>query len=91
MNPKQLANAKTNPQGSASSRTSVSPPTPATTSSNASAFRDVRAPAAASTTTPRNSMAPTVESGSRSTGEVEQGVHYREVDTECHEDATVRT
>ena len=41
--------------------------TPAVVSASAPALRQVRAPAAARITVPRNSIAPTVDSGSRST------------------------
>ena len=41
--------------------------TPAVVSARPPALRQVRAPAAARTTVPRNSIAPTVDSGSRST------------------------
>jgi hypothetical protein len=41
--------------------------TPAVVSTRAPALRRVRAPAAARITVPRNSIAPTVDSGSRST------------------------
>ena len=67
MKPAQLANAKTKPSGSPASRTSVRAATPPTASASASRLRRVRAPAAARTTVPRNSIAPTVDSGSRST------------------------
>jgi hypothetical protein len=41
--------------------------TPAVVTARAAALRTVRAPAAARITVPRNSIAPTVDSGSRST------------------------
>ena len=64
---RQLANANTNPHGSPDSRTFVSTATPVTATIRAAMLRRVRAPSAARTTIPRNSTAPTVESGSRST------------------------
>ena len=67
MKPTQSPNANTKPSGWAVSRNAVSAATPATVSVRAAALRRVRAPAAASTTVPRNSMAPTVASGSRAT------------------------
>ena len=66
MKPRQLAKANANPTGSPASRMAVSVATPPTARARASRLRRVRAPAAASTTVPRNSMAPTVASGSRS-------------------------
>ena len=67
MKPAQLAKAKTNPNGSPEIRALVSATTPATASASAATFRLVRAPTAASTMMPRNSIAPTVASGIRST------------------------
>jgi len=67
MKPAQLPNANTNPSGSAVSRIAVSVATPPIVSARAATFRGVRAPAAASAIVPRNSIAPTVASGSRAT------------------------
>ena len=67
MNSAQFAKAKTNPSGCPVTRTAVMAATPAVVSRRATALRGVRAPAAASSTGPRNSIAPTVDSGSRST------------------------
>ena len=61
----QLPNANTNPSGWAASWITVSNATPPTVRARAAALRRVRAPAAASTIVPRNSIAPTVASGSR--------------------------
>ena len=59
--------AKTNPSGCPVIRIAVIAATPAVVSASAPALRAVRAPAAASITVPGNSIAPTVDSGSRST------------------------
>ena len=67
MNSTQFANANTNPSGWPPSRIAVISATPVTVSASAPALRRVRAPAAASTMVPRNSIAPTVDSGNRST------------------------
>jgi hypothetical protein len=67
MNSPQLAKAKTNPSGCPVTRIAVMAAAPAVVSASAPALRAVRAPAAASITVPRNSIAPTVDSGSRST------------------------
>ena len=67
MNSAQLANAKTNPSGWPVMRIAVMVATPAVVSASAPALRAVRAPAAARITVPRNSIAPTVDSGSRAT------------------------
>ena len=67
MNSAQLAKAKTNPSGCPVSRIAVMAATPAVVSARAAALRGVRDPAAARITVPRNSIAPTVDSGSRST------------------------
>jgi hypothetical protein len=67
MNSAQLANAKTNPSGWPANLTTVIRATPPTVSASAPALRRVRAPAAARTMVPRNSIVPTVASGSRST------------------------
>ena len=67
MNSAQLPNANANPSGCPAMRMPVIVATPATASARAAALRLVLAPRAASSTVPRNSMAPTVASGSRST------------------------
>ena len=67
MNSAQLANAKANPSGCPVNRIAVTAATPAVVSARAAALRGVRAPAAARSTGPPNSIAPTVDSGSRST------------------------
>jgi hypothetical protein len=67
MNSTQLPNAHTNPSGCPSRRIAVIVATPAMVSASATALRQVRVPMTASSTVPRNSMAPTVDSGSRST------------------------
>ena len=67
MNSAQLANAKAKPSGAAEMLNVVMVATPAVVSVSAPALRQVRTPAAARITVPRNSMAPTVDSGSRST------------------------
>jgi hypothetical protein len=67
MNSAQLANAKAKPSGWPASRITVIVMTPAVVSARAAALRAVRAPAAARITVPPNSIAPTVDSGSRST------------------------
>lgn len=67
MNSAQLANAKANPSGCPASLIAVTAVTPAVVSARAAALRRVRAPAAARITVPRNSIAPTVDSGSRPT------------------------
>jgi len=67
MNRAQLANANTKPSGWPPSRIAVTAATPAVVRASAPALRQVRAPAAARTTVPRNSIALTVDSGSRAT------------------------
>ena len=67
MNSAQFAKAKTNPSGWPVMRTAVMAATPPVVRMRARALRGVRAPAAARMTVPRNSIAPTVDSGSRST------------------------
>ena len=67
MNSAQLANAKAKPSGWPARRAAVMVITPAVVSVRAAALRAVRAPAAARITVPQNSIAPTVDSGSRST------------------------
>jgi hypothetical protein len=67
MNSAQLANAKTNPSGRPVTRIAVMVITPAVVRARAPALRRVRVPAAARATVPPNSIAPTVDSGSRST------------------------
>jgi hypothetical protein len=59
-----LAKANARPSGSPAICTSVSTYTPATASVSATPLRALRTPTAASTITPRNSMAATVPSGS---------------------------
>ena len=67
MNSAQFTKAKTNPSGCPVTRIAVMAATPAVVRMSAAALRGVRAPAAARITVPRNSIAPTVDSGSRST------------------------
>ena len=67
MNSAQLAKAKTKPSGWPVMRIEAMVTTPAVVSTRAPVLRRVRAPAAARITVPRNSIAPTVDSGSRST------------------------
>lgn len=67
MNSAQLAKAKANPSGCPVRRIAVMVATPAVVSPRAPALRTVRAPAAARITVPRNSIALTVDRGSRST------------------------
>jgi hypothetical protein len=67
MNSVQFANAKTKPRGCPVTRIEVIVTTPAVVSTRAPALRQVLAPPAARSTVPRNSMAPTVDSGSRAT------------------------
>lgn len=67
MNNAQLANANANPSGWPASLTAVIAATPAVVSTTAVILRPVRAPAAARSTVPPNSIAPTVASGNRAT------------------------
>ncbi|HZR48442.1 MAG TPA: hypothetical protein VFB06_02890 [Streptosporangiaceae bacterium] len=67
INSTQLPKANTNPSGWPVSRIDVTSATPPVVSTRATAFRPVRVPMIARSTVPRNSMAPTVDSGRRST------------------------
>ena len=65
MNNAQLANANTKPRGSPLILTSARSQTPATASRSARILRRVREPRGARMMRPKNSMAPTVPSGTR--------------------------
>jgi hypothetical protein len=65
MNRTQLPKAYRNPSGWPAKRTSVIAATPIVVRARARTLRLLRAADAASSTVPRNSTAPTVDSGSR--------------------------